>query len=142
LDNKKKSKMLNFIHWGLSWGILEEQIIPAAEQTLILYVTWLARTLTPSSIRGYLAVAVELQLRSGYLEFKETYKSMSRLKQVMDAIHKQLAHRTGKQKKAALEPKVISQMAELLYEPESKNVMKVAITAFLVSFWSTLRADN
>eukprot|EP01089_Gocevia_fonbrunei_P015040 TRINITY_DN42_c0_g1_i1.p1 TRINITY_DN42_c0_g1~~TRINITY_DN42_c0_g1_i1.p1 ORF type:complete len:101 (+),score=13.82 TRINITY_DN42_c0_g1_i1:232-534(+) len=95
--------MLHFLKWGLSCGFSSKELIPPSENTLMLYATWMARSLAPATISANVR-ARDLQEKAAFKDFKEEFKEMKTLEIAMQSIRKTHYSRTGKNKKAAIEP--------------------------------------
>ena len=133
-----------FVRWGLNEG-LEKDLIPTSELALFYYVVFLARTLTPGSIRSNITAIIGMNVRAGYLEYTEQFSKMCKVQRILKATDNALQDRIGKNKKQALDldtTKDIGRYRLRLAKEEPASRTVCALTAFLIALWTGLRSDN
>ena len=108
--------------------------VPASSDTIVLYTVFLARSLSPSSLSGYLNIVKQMHLEQGCPDPLDCYG----LRAVKKGIHRQLG-RPPKQK-LPITPELLRKMH--LHLDLQKSMDRAFWAACLVAFYAFLRKST
>lgn len=131
-----KSQLRAYLRFRLYFGY---KLIPCSTQTLLRYVTFLSRTLSPNSIPNYLNVVRLVHLQYGYPNPLENELVKFQYSLILRGIKRE-SDRTATRPKLPITPKVLREMHKQLNLAESLDATFWA--ACLVAFYSFFRKAN
>ena len=145
LSTPQYNNVYKYVSWGRCWGLEGNDLFPASEQVLVLFVTWLARTISYPAIKAYLNSVIAAHESGGLFDTKDRIKKMRTLQVLKKSLKTSLGNRSNVRRKQALTEHQMGQLGQLqakIWHQQDNDDWHCALVIFILSFWSGLRADN